>query len=405
MKILFVAETSSIHAARWINQLSDRSWDIHVAQGTFPFTGINSEYHTGIFHCPCQIHKPMSFFGSLLQKTCRSVSTIVARIPVCNDFTQAKIHAKLIDRIHPDIIHSLGLNVNWKNNCKVTYNARMMLGKKFTAPWVYSTWGTDLDYCLKQSQENRRDILKILPSVDYLITECQRDERLAYASGFNGECMGHLPAYGGISLEEYTQFRQPGKSSIRKIIFLKGRDNTGGGDPIGRAMTAMNAFELCEKDLEGYTIVINQASPSIIKKANNLRDTTSLKIQILQYLPYNQILKILGSSKIFIALTINDGLPSTLVESMALGAFPIHSDLEPIREWITHDQNGLLISPTNPEECADSIINAIHRDDLVNSASDINQQIIKEKLSVDVVKKKTLEIYETILKNGPIIRK
>ena len=373
-------------------------------QGAFPFTGINPEYHAGIFHCPFQIRNPMDFWGSLSQKTCKAGSTVIAKIPRFNEYIQAKIHAKLIEKIRPDIIHTLGLNINWKNNCKVTYNARMMLGKKFTAPWVYSTWGSDLDYYLKQSPENLLDISKILPAIDYLITECKRDERLAYTYGFNGECLGHLPAYGGVPLEEYEKFRQPGKTSLRRIIFLKGRDHTGGGDPVGRAMTAMNAFEMCEKELECYSIVINQASPSIIKKANDLRDTTSLKIQILQYLPYNEILKILGASKIFIALTINDGLPSTLVESMALGAFPIHSDLEPIREWITHEKNGLLISPTNPEECADSIITAIQRDDLVNSAADTNAHIIKDRLSMEVIRKQTLEIYEEILKNGPVIR-
>ena len=169
-------------------------------------------------------------------------------------------------------------------------------------------------------------------------------------------------------------------------------------------MTAMNAFEMCEKELNGYSIIINQASPGIVKKAKELRDTTSLNIQILPYLPYNQILKILGSSKIFIALTVNDGLPSTLVESMALGAFPVHSDLEPIREWIKNEENGLLISPTDPEECANSIVTAIQRDDLVNSAADINASIVRDKLSREIVRKQAIEIYEKILKTGPVIR-
>ena len=404
MRILFVAETSSIHGARWVNQFSDCNWDLHVAQGTFPFTGINPEYRTGIFHCPFPIRNLTDFRGSLSQKTCGSFSTIVARIPRFNEFIQAKIHAKLIETIRPDIIHTLGLNINWRNNCKVTYRAKKMLGKKFTAPWLYSTWGSDLDYYLKQSKENLQDISKILPSVDYLITECQRDERLAFMYGFKGKCLGHLPAFGGISLEEYSKLRQTGKPSLRRIIFLKGRDHTGGGDPVGRAMTAMNAFEICEKELKGYKIVINQASPSIVKKANDLRDTTSLDIRVLQYLPYNEILRMLGSSKIFIALTVNDGLPSTLVESMALGAFPIHSDLEPIREWITDKENGLLISPTNPEECAQAIITAIQGDNLVNAAADTNATLVSDKLSTEVVRKQALEIYEKILKTGQVIQ-
>ena len=120
MRILFVAETSSIHSARWINQVSDRNWDLHVAQGAFPFTGINPEYRAGIFHCPFQICNPLNFRSSISQKNCKAVSTVVAKIPRFNEYIQAKIHAKLIEKIRPDIIHTLGLNINWKNNCKVT---------------------------------------------------------------------------------------------------------------------------------------------------------------------------------------------------------------------------------------------------------------------------------------------
>ena len=62
----------------------------------------------------------MNFRGLLSRKTCGMASTVVSRVPRFNEYIQAKIHAKLIEKIRPDIIHTLGLNINWKNNCKVT---------------------------------------------------------------------------------------------------------------------------------------------------------------------------------------------------------------------------------------------------------------------------------------------
>jgi hypothetical protein len=40
---------------------------------------------------------------------------------------------------------------------------------------------------------------------------------------------------------------------------------------------------------------------------------------------------------------IHDGTPNSLLEGMACGCFPVAGDLESIREWITHGQNGLLV--------------------------------------------------------------
>jgi Glycosyl transferase 4-like len=34
MRVLFVAMLSSVHVARWINQVSDKGWDIHLFSST-----------------------------------------------------------------------------------------------------------------------------------------------------------------------------------------------------------------------------------------------------------------------------------------------------------------------------------------------------------------------------------
>ena len=51
--------------------------------------------------------------------------------------------------------------------------------------------------------------------------------------------------------------------------------------------------------------------------------------------------------------SIHDGTPNSLLEGMACGCFPVAGDLESIREWITHGQNGLLVDPNDPQSIAD----------------------------------------------------
>ena len=408
VKILFVVNPSSIHSARWINQFSDLGWEIHITPGTLPFTKIHPEYKTGFFHCPPQITTTFSNWASISKRINFTLTNGILQIPQKGKLYpvrhQAKIQSNLIKKIKPDIIHTLGLNINWENNCISTYESRKLLGNEFNMPWVYSTWGTDLDFFTVQSDKNHYEVQEILPCIDYLITECKRDELLAYSLGFRGRFLGYFPAFGGIPLQDYMRLRQPGPVDKRRLIFLKGRDQQGDdGDPVGRAMTAMDAFKLCEQDLKHYTIVISQASKAIIAKAEELTKTTSLKIQILPYLPYNEILKIIGSSRVFIALTVNDGLPSSLVEAMALGSFPIHSDLEPIQEWIIHKKNGLLITPENPEICAEAIRKAINEDSLVNIAAEINTDLVEEHLKYEVVKTRAIERYKKIVDIGSVV--
>jgi len=397
MKILFITETASIHGARWVNQFSSCGWDLHIAQGIYPFARVNSEYRAGTFHCPFPLDLNAALNPNCLVKMNQTVSFAISHISYGNDRIATALQKRLIQKLKPDVIHTLGLNINWKNNCLTTYNVKKSLGKRFPAPWIYSTWGSDLDFYARQSHKEARDVSLILPAVDYLITECTRDERLAYSYGFKGVCLAHLPAFGGVPLDAYSHLRTPGLCSGRKNIFLKGRDNCTNGDPVGRAMTAMQAFELCEKDLAGYTIIINQASPSIHAKAEELSRTTSLKIQIIPLLSYHEVLKILGSSRLFIALTVNDGIPSTLVEAMALGTFPIHSDLEPIREWISHEKNGMLVPPDDPEKCADFLRYALTDDNLVDTADQINMALIKDRMSDEVIKRRSMQVYEQIV--------
>ena len=399
-KILFVAGVYSIHSARWINQLLDSDCEIHVASGVMPWSGVNPEQQTGIFYLPFpevypfQIRKKISRWGNYYMRK------IIAKFPKYFENIQVMYLFLLIKIIKPDIIHSLGLNNNWKNYCLPVKKVLDLLPEHKRPPWIYSTWGADLDFYAKMSDQNFQEVSHILASVDYIITECKRDAELSRTMGFRGEYLGALPAFGGTNWEHISQFRSNGAVSSRKIIFLKGRDCQEGGDPVGRAMTAMEGFSQCKDLLYGYQIMIAQGSSVVVRAAKKLSINTGIKIKILPYTTYEEILELMGSSRIFISLTVNDGLPSSLVEAMALGVFPIHSDLSPIREWINHKQNGLLVPAEDSTAFAEALRLALSDDMLVNTAANINAAIIKERLADTLIKQKVLEIYDKIAGNG-----
>lgn len=401
MKILFVAETSSIHAAKWINQLVDTGWEIFIFQSQLNASKVNQEFKVGSFFLPFAEEErrsqtagtliPFTFsgrvkflFASLTQKIFPSM--------------YGRYLAKIILTLKPDIIHSLGLDVNGVNNCKVVLQAKRILGENFNAPWVYSTWGADLDYYAKLSDENYKEVVKVLQECDFQIAECTRDKSLARHMGFRGKFLGLLPGGGGLDRKSIEKYKRDTPPSKRKGILIKGRDwQNGSGDPIGRAMTILNAMKQCYRALAPYEIFIFQASPNVAAEAAAMKKKFGLAISVLPYLSYDALLTIMSDCRLFISMTINDGLPNSLVEAMTLGVFPIHSNLESLQDWVTTNRNAILTPAEDAQVVAQAIVTAIQNDKLVDEAQRLNYDIVNSKLSSEVVKPQVLQIYNSLV--------
>ena len=113
-------------------------------------------------------------------------------------------------------------------------------------------------------------------------------------------------------------------------------------------------------------------------------------------LPYEQWLKLLESARILIAVTASDGLPSTLIEAMSLGVFPIHSGLETVREWINDGENGLLVPPEDVQAVAGALRQALENDALVDKAAEHNLKLIAKTLSDSVVRPQVIDLYKRL---------
>ncbi len=68
---------------------------------------------------------------------------------------------------------------------------------------------------------HKEKIKEILEQCDYYSCECERDILLARKLGLKGKSTGP-PQCGGFDLEAVKEFRQPGPTSERRTILLKG---------------------------------------------------------------------------------------------------------------------------------------------------------------------------------------
>jgi glycosyltransferase involved in cell wall biosynthesis len=134
----------------------------------------------------------------------------------------------------------------------------------------------------------------------------------------------------------------------------------------------------------------------VTAEAHILRALTGLDIEILPRLPYDGLMRLMGSARGVIAMTVNDGLPGILVEAMAFGALPLHSDLEPIREWVTDGENGLLVDAQDVDGMVDAIRRLVKDDELVDRAAEMNMKLVEGKLEYGAVRQRAIELYEGV---------
>jgi glycosyltransferase involved in cell wall biosynthesis len=291
--------------------------------------------------------------------------------------------ARLIERLRPDVIHSIELQTE-------SYHllaAAEMLGGSLGAPWIVTTWGSDI-YHFQQFPEHLERIKQLLGKCDYLIPDCRRDEALARTYGFRGDVPLVLPGSGGYRLQEMRRHVAPGPAANRRLVLLKGYQGWA-----GRALIALKALELAADSLDGYEVIVYSASPAVELEIKALRRRGTLRIRSVPRIAHRELLALFGSARVSIGVNATDGIPNAMLEAMTMGSFPVQSDTGSTSEWITDGRNGLLVEPDDPRGVADAIRRAITDDTLVNEAADLNVRLIRERLDIGVVLPKVIEMY------------
>src|SRR5919199_1847107 len=246
--------SSSVHAVRWINQISDRGWDIHLFSSTpdlvHPDLRNVTVYGVSASR-PEGLDPSVQLRGVWpLQRGSGLISYLALRYQALS-FSPWGL-AKLIRWLKPDIVHSMEI----QHAGYLTSAARAKLGGRFPT-WVVSNWGSDI-YLFGRLSEHHHKIKAVLSACDYYDAECHRDVELAKEFGFKGEVLPVLPNTGGFDLQQARQLRQPGPTSARRLIALKGYQGW-----VYRALVGLRGIELCADLLKekGYRIAIYLASP------------------------------------------------------------------------------------------------------------------------------------------------
>ena len=405
MRILFVAMANSIHTSRWIHQLANQGWDIHL----FPVEDFppcvmpgSITLHDLMYH---PIHKTLNrkalsdmaggvklqgIYWKHLQKfwdmpvSRRLALRVVRRLrPQWQDRVWRL--AETIRTLKPDLIHSL----ETQHGSYLVQQAKVLYGANFP-PWAISIWGSDL-YLFGQFDEHQERVRNVLASCNYLFCDCNRDIEIAHRMGFSGEVMPVFPVAGGHDIPAMRRFRQPGKTSERSVIVLKGYQHWA-----GRALVGLRALELCADLLQGYRIVIFYALYEVKIAADLLSERIGVPISAFPYMALDEVLQLQGKARLSIGLSISDGISTSFLEAMIMGSFPIQSNPGCANEWADDGQGALFVPPEDPHKIAEAIRRVLTDDSLVDRGAAINDQTVETRLDLSVMQTQVVRVYEHI---------
>lgn len=302
--------------------------------------------------------------------------------------------AQLVRNLKPDVIHVLN---GMQSGCYILFNAKKWLEN--LPPWIYSSVGSDL-YWYGKFPEHQHRIREVLRDCRYMISNCERDIRIARSFGFEGKVLGIFPGAGGYPIEHMQTLRQPGPVSQKRVIALKGTGSVSGTTGgihhiVGRAQVVLEALEKIRHFLSHHNIevAVYQATSSIRQEALRLKEKGISVTIVPRSLP-EEIYKLFGRARIAIGASLSDGVPNAMLEAMIMGAFPIQTDPGgATSEWIKDGVNGFIIPPDDPDAIAEAIVRALKDDDLVETAAEMNLKMTYEKIDISVVRPRVISLY------------
>ena len=374
-KVLLVAMVDSVHTGRWISQFDGEAIEFMLFPST-PHRRVHSLIKQRLIlkvETKVRISQWMNWAALPLG---------IADLVFAN-FFRAKLLAREIDKFKPDLIHIM------ETQHAGYLTDRALKTVKSEPKIILSIWGSDL-FWFQRFPKHRQKISLLFPRVNILITECERDEALATKLGFVGECVYGIPASGGFDWRLLNDSHRQVLPSKRKIVAIKGYSGFVGLGPL-----AIRSLVSLVNQLRSYEIVIYSCSYRTAQMAKRLRKRSGLNIQIkLKHsMTTKQMEDLFLSARVVVGVSLSDGLPATVKEAVCTGAFPVQTDTSCAGEWLKDGVSVLLVPPNDIGALSAAILRALTDDQLVDNASEVNQNIARTRMDLLIIKAKLSELY------------
>jgi len=306
--------------------------------------------------------------------------------PHARHFVQPGAIVRAVRTLQPDMVHSLEV----QHSSYPCLAAAQAMGDSFPA-WLVSNWGSDL-YLYEKLQAHRPVLQALMGRIDALHSECRRDGAIAHGLGYPRERPQYfMPATGGEDMARLPIPRHP--PSARDILLIKGYHGWS-----GRAQHVMSALLMAAPKLAHLKVRVVLANESVAAMAEEVARTTGLDVRAEPWSDDSAVaVQRTANARIAVGIGISDGIGTSFLEAMALGAFPVAASTACACEWVRDGVDGAVVDPHDVRALAEALIRAANDDELVDAASVRNRRQIETRWNVQVNRPRALSMYRSTM--------
>lgn len=392
MKLLLIADGRSPITRRWIRMLQPLGYDINLVT-SYPCSTIDGVKET--------ITMPLAFAGmggsqagGTSRKTSRRTRMISRFRNLAADLRhrigpwmvtrKQKEYHELVNRLQPDLVHAL----------RIPFEGILASLTPEDIPVIVSTWGNDFTFHAESSEAMGSATRRALLRANGLISDTRRDLKLANSWSFNpAKPSLSVVGNGGIDLAEIEEAtRGVGLAVPWQVVNPRGfRSGSVRNDTFFKSIPL----------IVGHHTDAQFICPWMAGQPEALYWIEKLgifdNVTLLPMLSQKELWREFARSMVSVSVSVHDGTPNSLLEAMAIGCLPVCGNIESIREWITHEENGLLVDPGDPIALANAVLRGIEDEGLRRSAAARNKEIIRSRAEVSAVRMQVAEFYSSII--------
>lgn len=128
-------------------------------------------------------------------------------------------------------------------------------------------------------------------------------------------------------------------------------------------------------------------------KEKGMEDAVDMHDEI----PHEQMPDFLRRSNIYVSPSFSDGTSVSLLEAMAVGCFPVVTDIPTNREWVTDGETGFLVPVDRPDVLSEKVVRAFKEQHFRTEAKKKNLAIIKSKAEEGFIMDRLVEWYRKMI--------
>jgi glycosyltransferase involved in cell wall biosynthesis len=255
-------------------------------------------------------------------------------------------------------------------------------------PWVLSTWGSDIMSVPDRSGFHRWRTRYVLDRAPWVTSDATVLTEKIRSFGVPGEHILTFPY--GVDTDVFAPAAPPSGPgplivSNRKL------------EPLYRIDVVIDAFAAVREALPDAALTIGGSGSEhdrLMRRADS--GTATARIRFVGEVSHPHMPALLREHHLYVSSSPADTTSVSLLEAMAVGLFPVVTDIPANREWIVDGENGRLVPPGEATRLAIALIDAWRDTDLRERARVRNADIIRTRGRWDESMRPVYDLFEKL---------